>query len=229
MANTRKTSVNDNVIDEKTKAVENKTASETKETEKETMDAKQMMELIANLTAQIEELKKKESDGIQTQYVKVAEMDKPCTLIHLCECNPALPTIIKLNGNEIRFTKFGERRTFRFSEMQDITSRYRRWFERGIFTLGEDCDEFKNSFDLSIMDMPMPVEKHNKIASLPINEFKQIVNSLSENQALFLAKTWVDRYYDNKPGYGDIEKIRILNKKTNGFMKEFLNNLLDEE
>ena len=229
MANTRKTSVNDNVIDEKTKAVENKTASETKETEKEAMDAKQMMELIANLTAQIEELKKKESDGIQTQYVKVAEMDKPCTLIHLCECNPALPTIIKLNGNEIRFTKFGERRTFRFSEMQDITSRYRRWFERGIFTLGEDCDEFKNSFDLSIMDMPMPVEKHNKIASLPINEFKQIVNSLSENQALFLAKTWVDRYYDNKPGYGDIEKIRILNKKTNGFMKEFLNNLLDEE
>lgn len=193
------------------------------------MDISQMMDLISKLSAQVEQLKKEKEENKHTEYVRVADMDKPCTLIHLCECNPALPTTIKLHGNEIRFTKFGERRTFRFSEMQDITSRYRRWFERGIFTLGEDCDEFKNSFDLSIMDMPMPVEKHNKIASLPINEFKQIVNSLSENQALFLAKTWVDRYYDNKPGYGDIEKIRILNKKTNGFMKEFLNNLLDEE
>ena len=228
MANTRKVTNTGTTSTTNAKTVSITEETRTGETSS-AMDISQMMDLISKLSAQVEQLKKEKEENKHTEYDRVADMDKPCSLIHLCECNPALPTTIKLHGNEIRFTKFGERRTFRFSEMQDITSRYRRWFERGIFTLGEDCDEFKNSFDLSIMDMPMPVEKHNKISSLPISEFNQIVNSLSETQALFLAKTWIDRYYENKPGYNDIEKIRVLNKKTNGFMKEFLNDLLDND
>lgn len=197
-------------------------------TEKQSMTTEEMLEMISKLTKQVEILTNNEQPK-PTQFVGVAKMDKPCTLIHLIECTPGLPTTIKVNNNEIRFSKFGEKRTFRFAEMQDITSRYRDWFERGIFTLGEDCDEFENDFGVSIMNIPMPAEKHKIIASLPLTEFKQIVNGLSEAQALFLAKTWVDRYIAKVPGYDNLEKVKILNKKTKGFMKEFMTDLLEED
>lgn len=183
-----------------------------------------LMEQIANLQKQIQENSKPTQ-----QNNSVSIMDRPCTLIHLVECHPSLPTTIKVNNNEIRFTKFGEQRTFRFFDMQDIISRYREWFERGIFTLGNDCDDFKNEFGINFFDMPMPINKYNTIAELPITEFKRIVSNMNYNQSVFLAKTWVDRYQKHIRGYDNIEKIRILNKKTNGFMKEFISTLLEEE
>ena len=140
-----------------------------------------------------------------------------------------LPSTIRVNGNEIRFTKFGERRTFRFAEMQDITSRYRDWFERGVFTLGEDCDEMVNDFGLDIMDIPMSVEQYAKIATLPLSEYKRIVDGLSHPQALRLAQTWIKRYEANMPGYSNLEKVKILNKKTKGFMKQFMSDLLSDD
>lgn len=195
------------------------------------LNNEKLLEIISILQNQVKDLKDQldNKNTNQVSYVGVSKMDKPCTLIHLIECHPSLPTTIKVNGNEIRFSRFGEKRTFRFAEMQDITSRYREWFERGVFTLGEDCQEFENDFGIQIMNMPMPKEKHRQIAVLPIAEFKSIVNSLTETQALLLAKTWVDRYNSGATGYTNFEKIKILNKKTKGFMKEFMADLIDED
>ena len=75
-----------------------------------------------------------------------------------------------------------------------IRDSYRDWFERGVFTLGEDCDEMVNDFGLDIMDVPMSVEQYAKIATLPLSEYKRIVDGLSHPQALRLAQTWIKRY-----------------------------------
>ena len=215
MPATKKQSVSQNEVSNDTQTVKEATG----------MSVEDMLAMIANLTAQVNKLNSQhggESD-------MVSKMDRPCTLIHLCECNPMLPSTIRVNGNEIRFTKFGERRTFRFAEMQDITSRYRDWFERGVFTLGEDCDEMVNDFGLDIMDVPMSVEQYAKIATLPLSEYKRIVDGLSHPQALRLAQTWIKRYEANMPGYSNLEKVKILNKKTKGFMKQFMSDLLSDD
>lgn len=190
------------------------------------LSKQELLDMINFLNNKIKELSDSKNNA---PVVAIAKMDRPCTLIHLYECNPMLPSTIKVNGNEIRFTKFGEKRTFRFAEMQDITSKYREWFERGIFTLGEDCDEFKDDFGIDISKMPMSVDKFNKIASLPMEEFESIIKGISENQALFVAKTWIDRYNAKKPGYDNLSKIKILNSKTKGFMKEFMSDILNED
>lgn len=214
-------------LNKKQTITENNLEQEINEKEQDTNG---MLAIIEQLKADLEKLTASQNNPInQVQYVGVSKMDKLCTLIHLCECHPGLPTTIKINNREIRFTKFGEKRTFRFSDMEEITSRYRDWFERGVFTLGEDCDEFKDDFGVSFMKIPMPVSKHKMIATLPFDEFQSIVNDLSLNQSIYLAKTWMDRFNKQIPGYDNIEKIRILNKKTNGFMKDFLNELLNED
>lgn len=212
---TKKQSVSQNEVSNDTQTVKEATG----------MSVEDMLAMIANLTAQVNKLNSQHGG----ESVMVSKMDRPCTLIHLCECNPMLPSTIRVNGNEIRFTKFGERRTFRFAEMQDITSRYRDWFERGVFTLGEDCDEMVNDFGLDIMDIPMSVEQYAKIATLPLPEYKRIVDGLSHPQALRLAQTWIKRYEANMPGYSNLEKVKILNKKTKGFMKQFMSDLLSDD
>ena len=192
------------------------------------MTTEDMLAIIANLTAQINKLTAQSNGEVATSNIGVSKMDRPCTLIHLCECHPSLPSTIKLNGNEIRFTKFGERRTLRFAEMQDITSRYRDWFERGIFTLGSDCDDMVDEFGLEIMDIPMSASQYARIANLPMAEFKRIVDGLSYPMALRLAQTWIKRYEAKQSGYSNLEKVKILNKKTKGFMKQFMSDLLNE-
>lgn len=215
MPATKKQSVSQNEVSNDTQTVKEATG----------MSVEDMLAMIANLTAQVNKLNSQHGG----ESAMVSKMDRPCTLIHLCECNPMLPSTIRVNGNEIRFTKFGERRTFRFAEMQDITSRYRDWFERGVFTLGEDCDEMVNDFGLDIMDIPMSVEQYAKIATLPLSEYKRIVDGLSHPQALRLAQTWIKRYEANMPGYSNLEKVKILNKKTKGFMKQFMSDLLSDD
>ena len=159
----------------------------------------------------------------------VAKMDRPCTLIHLFECYPGLDTTIYVNNAPITFAKFGEKRTFRFSDMQSIVSRYRDWFMRGIFTLGDDCSDFADDFGVEVTKMPMNKETYSKIASLPMDEFDNLIKNMNYNHRILVAKTWIQRCEAKQPGYDNAEKIKILNKYTEGFMNKFLKDLYSSE
>lgn len=159
----------------------------------------------------------------------VAKMDRPCTLIHLFECYPGLDTTIYVNNAPITFAKFGERRTFRFSDMQSIVSKYRDWFARGIFTLGDDCSNFADDFGVAVTKMPISQETHKKLASLSNEEFEDIIKNMNYNHRILIAKTWIQRCENKVAGYDNVEKIKILNKYTEGFMSKFLKDLFSSE
>lgn len=210
-----------------------KAASETKDTKEKEAESvskedslekenKELKDTLSELMKKVEML----TSTKQEPVIVGSKMDRPCTLIHLVECIPQLPTTIRIGTTIYSFSKFGEKRTFRFSDMQDITSRYRDWFERGIFTLGEDCDDFSDDFGVEIMSIPMSPSNYKKIAEFPIDKFKEIVNSLTMNQAVLLSKAWIQRYENKEYGYDNMEKIKILDTKTKGFLKPFISDML---
>lgn len=164
------------------------------------------------------------------------KIDRPCTLIHLLECPVDLPTVINVNGVVHYFTRFGEERTFRYADIQNIISKYRNWFERGILTLGEDCEDKEDEFGIQIIGKQIPNGIYNKIETLNEKEFESLVKKIHNTQRINLAKTWIQRYYENKDGYKDINKIRILNKYTkdkqlfkNGILADLLKDAIDTE
>lgn len=159
----------------------------------------------------------------------VAKMDRPCTLIHLFECYPGLETTIYVNNAPITFARFGEKRTFRFSDMQSIVSQYRDWFARGIFTLGDDCSDFADDFGVAVTKMPMSKETYSKIASLPMDEFENLIKNMNYNHRILVAKTWIQRCEAKTPGYDNVEKIKILNKYTEGFMSKMMKDLFSSD
>lgn len=167
-----------------------------------------------------------ESRNVQPTVIDSAsKMDRPCTLIHLRDCVPGLANTINVNGRNIPFSRFGEKRSFRFTDMQEITSRYLDWFERGIFTLGDDCSVLADDFGLRVMDIPMTKEQYEHIAQMPLENFKEIIKNVNDNQKVIIAKTWMEKYDIEPSVYGNMEKIKILNKATGGFMKDFILNL----
>ena len=215
----------------------NTTDSELNETQNnEEMDKiKKENEYLNDKIAQLEGLinqilEKSENNATRPAVVGestyVAKMDRPCTLIHLFECYPGLETTIYVNNAPITFANFGEKRTFRFSDMQSIVSKYRDWFSRGIFTLGDDCSDFADDFGVSVTKMPMSKEVYSKIASLPIDEFENLIKDMNSNHRILVAKAWIQRYEAGKPGYDNVEKIKILNKYTEGFMSKMMKDLL---
>lgn len=165
-----------------------------------------------------------------------SKMDRPCTLVHLLECPSGLPTVINVNGINQYFSKFGETRTFRFTEMQNIISRYGDWFNRGIFTLGDDIEPFKDELGIQVVGNQIPVSIYNKIETLNNQEFEDLVKKISDVQRVGLVRTWVQRYEAKKSGYDNLDKIRILNKYTkdktvfkNGLLSNLLKDVVDDE
>jgi hypothetical protein len=176
------------------------------------------------------------ASGQTTVIDTTSKMDKPCTIIHMLECPVGLPTNISVNGNMHYFSKFGETRTFRRQELQNIASLYRDWFDRGIFVLGDDCTDQIDELGINVLGNPIPVATYNKMEKMSDADFDALIKKISSVQRVQVARTWAQRYADNKSGYKNIEKIRILNKYTkdndkfkNGLLSSLLKDITNEE
>lgn len=157
------------------------------------------------------------------------KMDTPCTLIHLIQCTPDLPTTINVRGVTHYFTSFGEKKTFTWADMSNIVSKYRLWFNRGVFALGEDCEQFKDELPSDIMSIKLPDYFYRAMANMPDDEFEKNISSLTSSQKAQVANTWRARYISKERGYDNIEKIRILNKATDGLLKNLISDISSKE
>lgn len=181
-----------------------------------------LKEKFKNLEEMFLKLSDSKNNTPQSMNVYASRMDKPCTLVHMAECSRDLPNSIMVNGNIYNFSMFGEKRLFRFQDMQQIVSKYRGLFERCIFMLGEDCQDEYEGFGIEVIHYPLSVDQHKRLAELPIEEFESIVKALNGSQRALIANTWVARYNDKIRGYDNLEKIRILNKATDGLLKSLI-------
>lgn len=231
MANTRK-------VLKKTDDVSVSTKETTDKVENNSSREDELLKQIAELKAQLESMGKEQEDKSEDDLSKAlknityvsSQMDRPCTLIHMLECNtPGLETEINVNNVPYTFSRFGEKKIFRFQDMQQIISRYRSWFRRGWLMLGDDCQDLYNDFGLEVTKFPMTVEQYRKMEAIPTEDFERIVKSMNSNQRSLLAQTWMNRYNENKKNYNNMEKIKILDKATNGLMKSFIRKISGEE
>lgn len=183
-----------------------------------------------DLLRQILELKAQLMNNNNNQEQNVAyitsKMDKPCTIIHLLDCPAGLQTTLLVDGKTYTFTKFGEKKTLRFSIMEQLCSKYREYFDRGVFMLGNDCGDVYEEFGIEPDKMPMSVSQYKKMASLPDDEFEKLLTNMNDKHRIQITHEWVTRYYSGDDSYGNIQKINILNKLANGALGNFLEDVM---
>ncbi len=215
MANTAKSSSTAKQSTAK-KTVQPKTA--------EKVENKEVNNTEQELLKQIEELKKQlgQTEQKNVPTVTISKMDRPCTLVHLVDRPEGLETTISVAGKDYSFSSFGEKRTLRYEVMEQLVSKYRDYFRRGIFMLGEDCENSYDEFGIDVTHYPMTVQQYRKMETIPLEEFDKIINLMNMEQRLQLAHTWTLRYSQNKDNYDNLDRLKILNDATNGSLHDFI-------
>lgn len=203
---------------------ENTTADKTESKLKK--ENEQLAEMVKLLQEQIKSLK--EMQSVPHTIELTSKMDRPCSIIHLIDCPEGLPTNININGNEYYFSRFGERKLFRFADIQNIVTKYRDWFSRGIFTLGEDCQEFAN--ELSVPPRVCEtLSVYNRLGTMPLDEFEGFVSRLAECDREQLVRIFMNKIEKGETAYKNIDKLKVLNKYTNGLLKNYINSITLED
>ena len=185
-----------------------------------------LMETIRLLQEQINSLKA--TQGVTKTIELTSKMDRPCSIIHLIDCAEGLPTNININGNEYYFSRFGEKKLFRFADAQNIVTKYADWFSRGILTLGEDCDEFKNEFAIPPRRCDT-LAVYNRLADMPLDEFKTLVENLAQCDKVQLARNFMVKISRGETKYNNVDKLRVLNKATDGLLKDYIKEINNDE
>lgn len=185
-----------------------------------------LMETIRLLQEQIKTLT--ETQSVPKTIELTSKMDRPCSIIHLIDCAEGLPTNININGNEYYFNRFGERKLFRFADVQNIVTKYYDWFTRGILALGEDCDEFKNEFAVPPRRCDT-LAVYNRLADMPLDEFKTFVNNIAQCDKVQLVRIFMTKIDRGETKYKNTDKLRVLNKATDGLLKEYIKEVSNDD
>jgi hypothetical protein len=196
------------------------------------MDIEQLKQQVQVSQNQIEELKSfilKNMNNAQNP-IRTDSMDRWCTIIHLEERAPGLYTIFHSSLMEYRFSFFGETRKVRRSELDDILSKNRKYFERLTMTLGAEDSDLIEEYGLPKPDsVTLKAHQLANIVELPLEKLQQIYIKVCDTHKRLIVRKWVIGYYENKNGgYRDINKMNLLNDLSGGALSHILDDMNEQ-
>lgn len=151
--------------------------------------------------------------------------DGSWTLVHLQDCDPRLPDSFTVNGKTHYFTTFGETKKFPRSELGDIVAQCRNYFTTGVLALGSDCERYRHELPADIFSTNLPDSFFKNMTNVDDETFERNISKLTESQIAHVACVWKNRYFQRKKEYRNKNKIKVLNRCTNGLLKVVLDDL----
>ena len=193
--------------------IENETGNVVKASSKEesVSDAR-----IKALEAQIEVLTKMLASQKfeQAQTIVQVPKEEEIVVIHLLQCFEGLKTHIQLTNRTIDFETIGETRTLNRGEAEELASKYRKFFERGVLAFKDDCAGFAARFGLESFVSNGNVNRDfvNYFASLSVYDLEKLYISLGEAQKAFIIETFKRKVREGDKRFADASKIQLLER-----------------
>lgn len=147
------------------------------------------------------------------------------TVVHLVERAPGLTTHIELsNGVILDFRTFGEEHTFTVQQAEELASKYRSWFDLGIFAFGADADDLAKRLNLkSVTQYSFAGSDFlNRLPDLDLYQLKELWDKMGQGHREFLIEYFKRKILAKDPAYDDIDKIELLNRLSNGGMESVI-------
>lgn len=157
----------------------------------------------------------------ETNSVKDA-LFRYVTVVHLVERAPGLTTHIELsNGVILDFRTFGEEHTFTVQQAEELASKYRSWFDLGIFAFGSDADDLAKRLNLkSVTQYSFAGSDFlNRLPDLDLYQLKELWDKMGQGHREFLIEYFKRKILAKVPAFDDIDKIELLNRLSNGGME----------
>lgn len=149
------------------------------------------------------------------EILATRKSDKEVTIVHNREIVGGGTTHLALSNMTIDFTHFGETRTISMLQFEELTSRYRGFFNREIILVadkdraiaeeyGVPCVQRKDGAVLGRADF-------ERLGTMSIEALTNLYNSLTPNDKKFMLNYWLGQCYNRTPGFYDRYKIESLN------------------
>ena len=147
------------------------------------------------------------------------------TVVHLVDRAPGLSTHIELsNGVILDFRTFGEEHTFTVQQAEELASKYRSWFDLGIFAFGADADDLAKRLNLRTVTQYSFAGSDflNRLPELDLYQLKELWDKMGHGHREFLVEYFKRKILAKDPAFDDIDKIELLNRLSNGGMEGVL-------
>lgn len=147
------------------------------------------------------------------------------TVVHLVDRAPGLSTHIELsNGVILDFRTFGEEHTFTVQQAEELASKYRSWFDLGIFAFGADADDLAKRLNLRTVTQYSFAGSDflSRLPELDLYQLKALWDKMGQGHREFLIEYFKRKILEKVPAFDDIDKIELLNRLSNGGMEGVL-------
>lgn len=147
------------------------------------------------------------------------------TVVHLVDRAPGLSTHIELsNGVILDFRTFGEEHTFTVQQAEELASKYRSWFDLGIFAFGADADDLAKRLNLRTVTQYSFAGSDflSRLPELDLYQLKELWDKMGQGHREFLIEYFKRKILTKDPAFDDIDKIELLNRLSNGGMEGVL-------
>ena len=155
---------------------------------------------------------------------EVNPLTKVVTIIHLYDRYPGLTTHIQLTNRSFDMVSFGEKRTLDLREAEELVGKYRKLFERGILVFADGCEDIAERFNLNTIKAFSYADSQfvTRLAGLSVYELESLYNSVAHGTKQFILEYFKRKWIANDPNFRDIHKIELLNRLSDGAMKDII-------
>lgn len=187
----------------------------------------ELEQIIANLQAQIEELKNNvkvaEAPAEEPKPVEAAPVATPVYT------TPASTDVVvvytshsrgHLEGNQfsIDANVYGEEYTLSRSQFDELAGKYRRWFNKGILAVSWKNVDVAAAKGLPIdRDNGLSVKELHSLGSMSPDEIEKLWNKVKyDSLRMSIVTYYKEQFFNGVPGYQDRVRVDTLNRLTEG-------------
>lgn len=160
------------------------------------------------------------------QAAPVATVPKPegkIKIVHLAQMDPSLGTNIHLSNLYIGMTEFGEERELTTQQFEELLSKHRGWFAKGLLCVAKGYEEEAKKYGVTtVSDCPIDKTFIRTLGDIPMTKIEEVYGRLPEYGQENLVSYWLRCAYDGDPRFRDIRRVKSFNDITGGKLENLL-------
>lgn len=213
MATTKK-EVTEEVIEE-TKTTDKKVAQKSND-----LEAK--MAQLTDVMAQMAQFIQTMAVAQSAQTTKT-EHDGKIKIVHLAQLDPQLGTIIHLSNLDVGMTNFGDERLLTTQQFEELISKHRNWFTKGLLCVAKGYEEEAERYGVSTTaDYPIDSTFIKTLGDIPMEKIEEVYKKLPEYGQENLVSYWLRCAYAGDKRFRDIRRAKTFDDITGGKLEGLL-------
>lgn len=154
-----------------------------------------------------------------------AKEDK-ITIVNLVERNFPCTTHIELTNLVISMSHMGEERTLTMQQFEELISKYRSWFNKGIIAVMSGYEEVAHKYGIeTTKKYPVKSDFIQSLGSVSMTQLEEVFPKLPIAGQESIVTYWLRQARNGNAAFRDIRKLETLNRLSDGKLSQFIDEL----